>query len=474
MRILGIDPDRGMGRLCAAALAAAVLVLIGAPSEAAAQSAWMSDRSRTQGPGFRVGDFELHPGIGVEIGYDSNLYYSSDSPPPTGVAPPLQDSGILRATAHLLFSTRTQQRRTEGEAGGGEGNQQAASQPSVTFQGGISGSFYTFFNDLDRTNMEVDANLGLTILPGRPFSIQITDDFGRSIRPFTENLGMVSYGRITNDAGLRLNFSTEGQLLQISAGYNFKLDFFEEPQFQFGNRFQHVLSLQETFRFLPQTAIIHRTQFTILDYFGPRSITALTPSVNSGFLLRTQVGINGAITNEFSVLAMVGYSAGFFDQSSAGSAYDQEYESLSAQVQARWRIEENTNLTFGYDRDFQPSFLGNFYRVDRGVAAFQTIIDGQFLLGVDASFGYYEFGAALASDGTTPVGSTSTRGDFRLISSIFAEYRFTDYLGVNGTLRYTGNFTDYAYVIPAAGAGTFLDPAQFNKFEAWLGVRLFY
>ena len=43
---------------------------------------WLADRDSTQGPGFRVGDLELHPGIGVEVGYDSNLYYSDDNPPP--------------------------------------------------------------------------------------------------------------------------------------------------------------------------------------------------------------------------------------------------------------------------------------------------------------------------------------------------------------------------------------------------------
>ncbi len=62
----------------------------------------------------------------------------------------------------------------------------------------------------------------------------------------------------------------------------------------------------------------------------------------------------------------------------------------------------------------------------------------------------------------------------RLIAGIFAEYRFTDWLGVNGTLRYTGNFTDYTYTIDPGTGGALPDPAGYNKFEAWLGVRVFY
>lgn len=45
--------------------------------------------------------------------------------------------------------------------------------------------------------------------------------------------------------------------------------------------------------------------------------------------------------------------------------------------------------------------------------------------------------------------------------------------GVNGTVRYTGNFTDFNYQIDTGGA-PIIDPAGYNKFEAWLGVRVFY
>ena len=34
---------------------------------------WLVDRQYREGAGFRVGDFELHPGIGADFGYDSNF-----------------------------------------------------------------------------------------------------------------------------------------------------------------------------------------------------------------------------------------------------------------------------------------------------------------------------------------------------------------------------------------------------------------
>lgn len=441
----------------ATVVATAILAL---PSIGEAQ-AWLADRARTEGPGFRLGDFELHPGLGLEVGYDSNLYYTDGRG-----ATPVVDTGVLRATAHLLLATRGAQRRQEGESGEGA----AGPQPTVTFRGGLSGSFYYFFADESRTNAELDANLAVQILPGRPFSINLTNQFGRAIRPFTPNTEVeASFARIRNDAGLQLNFATTGDVLRVTAGYNFVVDYFEDALFQYGNNFRHVVTLREQFRFLPQTAIVHDTTVTFVDYFTevPRAPTA----VNDGLLLRTRVGLNGAITNNFSVLGAVGYSAGFYNTRTPG--YDVEFESVAAQVEARWQITPAMRLAFGYDRDFQPSFVGNFFRRDRGYANYQVLIERVFLLGIDASFGFYEFGAIIRPDGML-AGSSLQRGDYRLIAGLFGEYRFTDWLGVNATLRYTGNFTDYQYLVEEFMRPSFLEPAQFNKFEMWAGVRVFY
>ncbi len=452
--------------LCAVLVVSTLVPAIGnAQAPTTPQAGWLSDRDRAEGPGFRVGDFELHPGLGIEIGYDSNLYYTDDANR-LGL---MRDSAILRAVAHLLFSTRGEQRQQEGE-GGGEGS--GAGPPTATFRGGISGSFYHFFNDNSRTNMEVDADLALTILPERTFSIDITENFGRSVRPFTElTLAATSYARIQNNAGLRLNFQTDGGVLRIGLGYNFLVNYFEDANFGYGNTLGHVIALTETFRFLPQTAIIHDTSFRVNDVLNEATIRG--PLMNDGFLLRTRIGLNGAFTTNFSVLALVGYGAGFFNsRATVADTYDQEYESVVAQVEARWQILPNVRLHFGYDRDFQPSFIGNFMRQDRGYINFQTLVDRVFLLGADVSLGYVEFGAPVDVDGTL-LGTAATRGDIRFVGRLFMEYRFTDWLGVNGTFRYQGNFTDFQYNLRPT-MGVIADPASYNKVELWLGVRVFY
>lgn len=429
-------------------------LLAAAPVEA---QGWLADRARTEGPGIRLGDFELHPGVGVEIGYDSNLYYTSDDAPLT--LPARRDSAILRVTPHLLFSTLGAQRQTEGEG--------QPDQPDVVFRGGASASYYEFFADERRRNVSLDASLNLTLFPAGPVSIAIYDEFSRGIRPFTENTFETSTARDQNRGGVNFTFSTPGNILQVRAGYRFGLDFFEGRAFQYANNFQHRVELQETFRFFPQTAIVHDTAVEYRDYYetlrGPTAVFDNT-------VLTTRLGLNGAITPEVSVLAMAGYAAGFFDSGIPG--YDQDFDSFIAQAQLTWRMDQNARLLVGYDRGFRPSFVGNFYSQDRGYAAFQVTLLGSLLLGLEAGVGYLDFGQMVAPDGS-PLGSSTNREDIRVDASLFAEYRFTDWLGLNATLAYLGDFTDFRYNI-VTGPGVVLDPAGYNKFEAWLGVRVFY
>jgi hypothetical protein len=124
------------------------------PARASAQ-AWLADRARTEGPGIRVGDLELHPGIGGELGWDSNVYLTADDPNPR--LPGQLDSGILRITPHLLVSTIGVERRQQGEqAGNGE-------LPPIQFRGGLSASYWEFFADERRRNVSFDVDLNLRI-----------------------------------------------------------------------------------------------------------------------------------------------------------------------------------------------------------------------------------------------------------------------------------------------------------------------
>jgi hypothetical protein len=173
---------------------------------------------------------------------------------------------------------------------------------------------------------------------------------------------------------------------------------------------------------------------------------------------------------------MIGYAAGFFNNS--GTTYAQEYDSIVASVEGRWQVNPDVRLSLGYDRDFYAAFLGNYYSRDRGYLSFQALIAGAFLLGVEGDVAYLDYGVVVDPSGG-PVGCpasmpgcmSASREDIRVTGRLFAEYRFTDWLGVNGNLAYNGNFTDFQY-LPTGGRP--IDPAGYNRLEATVGVRVFY
>ncbi|MCS6858410.1 MAG: hypothetical protein NZM37_11910 [Sandaracinaceae bacterium] len=442
-----------------------MFLVSGPAGRAEAQTAWLADRSRAEGPGIRVGDFELHPGVGVEIGWDSNLYFTEDNPDPARRLAPKIDTAILRVTPHFLFSTLGPQRREEGE-----GRDTPESKPTATFRGGLAAAYYEFFADPNRRNLELNGSLRLVLFPDRPFSFSIWDNFIRGVRPFTENFNpQASHARISNQAGLDLFFQTDGGMFQVRTAYAFGLDYFEGSIFQYANSFNHDITLQETFRFLPQSAIVHDTVVSIRDYYSEQRGPSL---VQDNVRVRSRLGFNGALSETISAALFFGYGAGFFPQTTVREVpYDQDYDSIVAQAELQWRITETMNLRFGYDRDMFPSVLGNYYSRDRGYIAYQMLISGVFLLSADFDISYVDFGAIRGGDPSRPFidRRNGEREDVRVGAGLFGELRFTDWFGINATFRYTGQFTDYRF-----DAVDFVDPASFNKVELFLGARVFY
>ena len=429
--------------------------LLLAPALGVEAQGWMEDRSRREGPGLRVGDFELHPGVGVELGWDSNVFYSDQTP---------LDSGLIRTTAHLDFSTLSGERL----AGEGEGAE-SQTPPSVDFRGGVAAAFYGYFVNRVQSNLEADANLQLTIMPERPFSLTFTENFGRAIRPFTEPSAVGNnYARVDNDAGVRLNFATVGGVLSGNLGYNFLLRYFEGDSFKYASYFTHRIGAGAAFRFLPQTALIYDFRLDMVDYF--ENTTVFSGSLLSdSAMLRTRIGLNGAISNNVSAMILVGYAGGFYSEAALS-----EYDMVVGQAELRWKISETSQLALGYEGDYHNSFVGGFRRRDRGYINGQLMMGGSFLLGAEASAGLVDFGPQLSASGAPlGAGGVSARSDIIAKASLFAEYRLTDWLGLNGTVAYTGDFTDFVYTVPT-GMTVRPDPAGYQKVELWAGVRVFY
>ena len=433
----------------------ALLILSSTSVEA---QGWMSDRSRREGPGFRIGNLELHPGLGIEGGYDTNVFYEDQDP---------QSSFLLRLTAHVDVATLGPQRRAEGETREGE----EPAQRNIDFRAGAAASYYHFFIDQARDNVAADAYLAATINPQGRFSFYVHDEFSRTIRPFIDRApdtdGEVpTYARNRNVAGAELRLQSAGGVLKGSLGYDYTLDHFQDDIFAYVNSHQHEMRLQMSWRFLPETALISVTQATRQNYYNDDGSVPAASLLDDHWRIGSKIGLNGAVTRTLAFTALVGYAGGFYDVAD-------DFDNVEVMAGLKWRPRETISAGIGYDRRFQPSFIGNFQRRDRIYLNGQMLLGGAFLLGADLALAFAETGLALTDDGEL-LGNSDTRKDIYFTATLYSEYRFTDWLGVPASIGYYGDFTDYEYTFDTGGAAIPDPGGGYQKFEAWLGLRAFY
>src|SRR5690606_25316226 len=113
-------------------------------------------------PGIRVGNVELHPGLGVEAGYDSNVYLSS--------AGQTQPSFLLRFTPHFDLSTLGPERRE-----GSEGERRESRERKLAFRMGAAAPIYLFLADdlRHRSNVGALGHFNLTVRPDGDISFSL-------------------------------------------------------------------------------------------------------------------------------------------------------------------------------------------------------------------------------------------------------------------------------------------------------------
>lgn len=437
-------------------------VLVASSSSAHAQS-WLSDRKRAEGRGIRVGDFELHPGVGVEGGIHTNPFFS-DKP---------DSSWVFRVSPHLFFSTLSGERAGASES-------QSPTPGWLALNGGVAGTFQHYTQFAVRDAINLDLNGSATLAPERPVSLSLTQALRRSALPFSDTqlppslrdrFRAADYTNYFENAGLQLNFRTNGGLLRGGLGYNFGYIWFNDGNFKFNNNITHSATLNLGWEFLPKTALFydatfkHQT-FTKLDDRA-LSTMAVNRLVNND-VITSRIGINGAVTSRIGATVAVGYTAGFYDEGD-------EPEGVIGSVEGRFTPTNLTEAALTFDRGFLPSYQGNYQDRTRIMGRFRWLFVGALLVTAQAGVEFLTFGFDAVQ--------RKTRDDRRYLGDLSAEYRFTDWLALTGQLTMLIDDTDFQFTLfetrvdPNTMQPTRMqlppDPARFSAYEAWLGIRAF-
>jgi hypothetical protein len=441
-------------------LSTVVCGVLAFPALAAAQQVWLKDRQYSEGPGYQVGDFELHPGAAVQFGYDSNYFRRASGEDPLGAL-------RLMVTPSFSFSTLSPQRRDAAPS---------ATPPSVSFRGGLSLTYNEFIpimgDSTERSQVSSQRNLGgsadleADIFHGRQWSGTLTASMARVLTAGEGgvNSSFSSDGTFNRDvpqAAAMLTWAPGSGLLDWSLGYDFTGTIFESLS-QLTN-ISNTIETRGRWRFLPRTSLVFDGRFGFISYTDPSAVGGKT----SSHPVRALIGVNGLVTSSFAVLAMVGWGASFY--SGAGS---ENFDSAIGQVELKWFITPNpstdptaaalalSSVSVGFTRDFFDSYIGTYFERDRGYASLSYFYGGKFLLVVDGG------AAPILYPQIPSLGVTAPFTDIRLDASIFGEYRIKDSFGINLTFRYNENISHTPLVTNGLS-----DDLSYREIEAYLGAR---
>jgi hypothetical protein len=493
-----------------AAAAAAVLAFASGTSSAWAQQAglppvpnegvqvqgtsnWLSDRRIRDGGGIRVGEFELHPGIGAQFGIDSNYYMRTDKggfinsrlPSDPAVAP------ALRISPSFFMATAPPE---------GKPNGPAAEMPKVAVQLGAALSYNEFFGVLqpssgEQRNVAATAFGRADFLPGRPFSLGVFAVYARTLNPNPSGSTDTSFNR--NDVGGGVDFTVQpgGGTLDWRFGYQIRAALFDQSANVPFNNLQHEVFTKGRWRFRPRTAFLYDFTQRFLTYTASNSLSDLF----DGSPVRARIGITGLVTSRFGILGMLGWGSTFFYTGNLPQTMPNvpppQYNSLIAHAEAKFYLSANpeagevaapttsiSTLAFGYVRDFGGSYLANYYGLDRGYARLQWFIGGgKAVISIEGGAGAHEYGPVYLRGGTpmlvnpmTPGGATMTT----LVpdATLFGEYRIFPTFGINLTGRYTGEYGAGGSTVvlqDPRGPGPTSYNVEYTRFEAYLGARWF-
>lgn len=450
------------------------------PSTASAQE-WLKDRRYQEGAGIRTGDLELHPGVGAEAGYDSNWLLRTHHDHPGVVNGNPKGAGVIRVTPSFSISTLGAQ-RAEGSPPG-----------ALKFRANIAATYREFIgpkeirdqNDWGNKFSGL-ANFRFDVYQGRPVAFGVFGGYQRLIQPSVLSDPSLTFNRSVLNGGGDVTFTPGGGTLDIRTGYQVFGTLFEQTQGAPFSNVQHEVSVRDRWKFRPRTALFSDTSLRFVSY--PNADRALT-YLNDATPLRTRFGVTGLVTERIGTTLAAGYGATFFQNPAAASSL--QYDSFLAQAEGTFYLSSGgagtsepgevtlllSTISLGYLRDFQMSYVGNYYSTDRGYGKLVYAFSGKGLLSLNV------YGERLAfpqtfynAGGGVPVAAVGAFDNYRVGGTLYGELRLSDSFALTATGDYQETISDTllpAGPVGGAGAAPGLFDMAWRRWQALAGVRWF-
>ncbi len=416
----------------------AVAILLALTSAHPAWAQFIAPIRYNEGPGIKISDsLVFHPGISIAGHFDSNPLQK-----PTDVTA----SGFLRILAHLDLATLSPQRRTNGDGTVSQArNVEFRLKTAVSFREYLSGNE----NVKEMRALELDAGLMLTLFPQSLFSVDISDDFARTVQPRYGEIAD-SIARDSNRATLKLKLTPGGGRLQFALSYSNNLDAFEDSEFKSSNKMFHEIALAAKWKILPKTAIQLDVSEQIYDYYN-----GLTLGKASSTPLRIYFGLLGLITPSLSILAKIGYGNAFY-QNNAPS-----YNSVLGVFELGYQFGPFAKFKLGYEHLFQDAMLASYYTDELVYLGYDHTIATRFILFARGEYRFRKYNGIPASFGLTETSQN-------LVGlSLGADYQIKDWI-------YVGLGYDLQLQNRSGGGAANVYAPNFTKHQVFAKVGVSY
>lgn len=377
--------------------AAVVAVLASSATLAIGGSTANAQDATVQGPGYAVSESAVvHPSIGAETGYISNVFYEDNAP---------SGAGVFRILGQLTLAPV------------GDESNKGGTPPELIYSAGARFEYEEYLSGntsvTDQRNLGLGADLTLGIKPASTFPITIEDHFIRTNRPTNfESNSTLSRDINTFKAGVK--YVPEGRNISGRLHYSNTLDFFESNESAFANRMLNNVQLGVDWQFLPITRFYVEGSYAYNTGLGAASTkVSSTP-------MRGTLGVATALTERFTLRADAGYAHGSYSAGASFSSFVYGFE-------GGFRYSPVGRVRLIFDRDFRDSINANFYgdymlklAVDQQVnrVMLEASVEGHLRSygGVDMSFG-----------------GGDTRDDVIFAAGVKASYEMREWLGLHAS-----------------------------------------
>jgi hypothetical protein len=355
----------------------------------------------------------LHTGIGVEAGYDTNVFYSNTD---------AQGSAIVRVMPYLELTNAT---RT------------GPVSRDLTFDARVGLQYRHYFSDaMDlqtyRDAWMPNAGVSLGFGGGGQFGFAVADVFARIEDPPYANGGMVTGGAIdreNNQASIEGRWSPGGGRLTSLLRFTDMVDYYS-GQYDYANAITNTLMLDVAWKWLPKTAVFFDAQQGYVDYLN-NTINPATGQATkvSSFPLRVTVGLRGLLTAKTSALLQLGYVNGFYSSGTSTSGF---LGSTFAEAAVTVRLSELSRMVVGARHDFLNAVIANFSYEETAYASYVQQIAGRLGLDLSGRYAYLSYRGNLVD----PVQAGTGRVDnfFQVGATLDYFMRNWVYLGVGYSL----------------------------------------